>query len=111
MQVTEPLLLSIVSPIYRGEKMLRELVDRITSSAPQITSNYKMILDNDAYPDNSWTEFAKACVVDRHAKVMNLSVYMHDGVFDSVGAGTVPSLLNTIFRVQLLDTLLLIYTI
>jgi dolichol-phosphate mannosyltransferase len=73
MQVTEPLLFSIVSPIYRGEKMLRELVDRITSSVSPITSNYEIILVNDASPDNSWTEIEKACAADNHVKGINLS--------------------------------------
>jgi dolichol-phosphate mannosyltransferase len=73
MQVNQSPLFSIVSPIYRGEKMLRELVDRITSSVSPITSNYEIILVNDASPDQSWAEIEKACAIDKHVKGINLS--------------------------------------
>ena len=39
--------LSVISPIYKGEKMLDELVSRIESSVVTITSGYEVILVND----------------------------------------------------------------
>lgn len=41
------MLLSIVSPIYKGEKMLDELVRRITASVIPITDEHEIILVND----------------------------------------------------------------
>lgn len=46
--------ISIVSPIYKGEKMLDELVSRITTSVTPITDEYEIILVNDQSPDDSW---------------------------------------------------------
>ena len=39
--------LSIVSPVYRGEKMLEELVRRIHAAISPITDDYEIVLVND----------------------------------------------------------------
>lgn len=46
--------ISIVSPVYMGEKIIPELVDRIENSVSKITSNYEIILVEDCGRDNSW---------------------------------------------------------
>ena len=46
--------LSVVSPIYKGEKYLIELVHRIESTILKITDDYEIILVDDASPDKSW---------------------------------------------------------
>ena len=46
--------ISIVSPIYKAEGSLKELVVRICKSVEQITNNYEIILVDDFGPDNSW---------------------------------------------------------
>lgn len=65
--------ISIVSPIYKGEKMLDELVRRITAAVTPITDDYEIILVNDSSPDNSWAEIKKYCLLDKHVKGINLS--------------------------------------
>ena len=45
--------ISIVSPVYCGEKMAAELVRRNVESLSTITDDYEIILVNDASPDNS----------------------------------------------------------
>ena len=45
--------LSIVSPVYRGELMLDELVSRIHSAIKPLTTDYEIILVNDCSPDNA----------------------------------------------------------
>jgi len=67
------MLLSIVSPIYKGEKMMDELVRRITESVRTITDDYEIILVNDMSPDNSWQEIEKHCALDSHIKGIELS--------------------------------------
>lgn len=67
------MLLSIVSPIYKGEKMLDELVSRIESSVSTITDDYEIILVNDASPDNSWQKMVEICSQDKKVKGINLS--------------------------------------
>lgn len=65
--------ISIVSPVYRGEKMVHELVRRISETVSRITSEFDIILVNDASPDSSWNEILKECVNDSRVKGINLS--------------------------------------
>lgn len=65
--------LSIISPIYKGEKMLDELVSRIESSVSTITDDYEIILVNDASPDESWAGITRICKQDKKVKGINLS--------------------------------------
>ena len=65
--------ISIVSPIYMGDKMLDELVRRIKESVSSITSDYEIILVNDCSPDNSWSRIKEICRKDPYVKAVNLS--------------------------------------
>lgn len=47
-------LFSVVSPVYRAEKILPKLVERIEKSILPLTENFEIILVVDASPDNSW---------------------------------------------------------
>jgi glycosyltransferase involved in cell wall biosynthesis len=46
--------LSVVSPVYRAELVLRELVERIISSKPEAFQSLEIILVDDFSPDRSW---------------------------------------------------------
>lgn len=65
--------LSIVSPVYRAEKMVHMLVERIVKSVTTITDNYEIILVNDASPDASWSVIEHECAQDKRVKGINLS--------------------------------------
>lgn len=65
--------ISIVSPVYHGEKMVAELVRRNVESVSAITDDYEIILVNDASPDNSWEEIVKQCESNPKVKGINLS--------------------------------------
>lgn len=65
--------LSIISPIYKGEKMLKELVSRIESAVETFTKDYEIILVNDSSPDNSWNKILEVCSKDSKVKGINLS--------------------------------------
>lgn len=65
--------ISIMSPVYRGEKMVHELVSRIKENVSSITPDYEIILVNDASPDHSWEEILKECSLDKRVKGINLS--------------------------------------
>lgn len=65
--------ISIVSPVYKGEHMVAELVRRNVESVNLITDDYEIILVNDASPDNSWAEIVKQCEVNPKVKGLNLS--------------------------------------
>ena len=65
--------LSIVSPVYRAEKMVHMLVERIVKSVATITDCYEIILVNDASPDASWSVIEHECAQDKRVKGINLS--------------------------------------
>jgi len=65
--------LSIVSPVFHGEKMLDELVQRIHSAIKDLTDNYEIILVNDCSPDLSWNKITEICARDKKVKGINLS--------------------------------------
>ncbi|WP_310557732.1 glycosyltransferase family 2 protein [Flavobacterium sp.] len=48
-------LLSIVSPVYKAEKIIPLLVERIEKAVYKITSDFEIILVEDGGPDNSWS--------------------------------------------------------
>lgn len=86
-----PCHISIVSPVYRGEKMVAELVARIMHTMDELFSDiaassantppdshsnvfaYEIILVNDASPDRSWEEIEKQCALHPCVKGINLS--------------------------------------
>lgn len=65
--------LSIVSPVYRAEKMIPELVSRIIKAVSKITDNFEIILVEDCGPDNSWKAIQIECAKDTRVKGIKLS--------------------------------------
>jgi len=65
--------LSVVSPVYHGEKMLGELVARISKAVAPLSSDYEIILVNDCSPDASWDEIKTICANDARVKGINLA--------------------------------------
>lgn len=65
--------LSIVSPVYRAENIVGELVRQIKEAVITITDNYEIILVNDCSPDNSWMKIQQECEKDVRVKGLNLS--------------------------------------
>lgn len=65
--------ISIISPEYKGEKMVQELVNRCVAAVTAITYDYEIILVNDASPDNTWAEIEKVCAKNTKVKGINLS--------------------------------------
>ena len=71
--MTTNLRISIVSPVYKGEHLVAELVRRNVESISLITDDYEIILVNDASPDNSWAEIVNECAANHKVKGINLS--------------------------------------
>jgi dolichol-phosphate mannosyltransferase len=65
--------LSIVSPVYRAELIIDELVKRIKLAAEQLTLDYEIILVEDCGPDNSWEQIKKNAAIDPRIKGIKLS--------------------------------------
>jgi dolichol-phosphate mannosyltransferase len=77
--------ISIVSPIYKGEKMLDELVSRVEASVSRVTSDYEIILVNDCSPDNSWVKMKEIC--ESHPKVKGVNLSRNFGQHKAITAG------------------------
>lgn len=51
--------ISVVSPVYKAEDILPELVDRIMKSVKKITEDFEIILVEDGSPDKSWEKIER----------------------------------------------------
>lgn len=65
--------ISVVSPVYKGEKMAVELVLRNVEALTGMGVDYEIILVNDASPDNSWQAIEAECKKNPKVKGLNLS--------------------------------------
>jgi glycosyltransferase involved in cell wall biosynthesis len=65
--------ISVISPVYKAENILDELVKRITSEIEKITSDYEIILVEDGSPDNSWQKIKENCAKNDKVKGIKLS--------------------------------------
>jgi dolichol-phosphate mannosyltransferase len=77
--------LSIVSPVYRAEKCLDELVIQIKQEVEKITPDYEIILVEDCGPDNSWTTIEALCSKD--TKVVGIKLSRNFGQHYAITAG------------------------
>jgi len=65
--------ISVVSPVYRSEKIVAELVKQVKQAVSTITDDFEIILVNDYSPDNSWQKITEECAKDIRVKGINLS--------------------------------------
>jgi len=64
-------LLSIISPVYRAENILAELIARIKAAMP--VEVFEIILVDDYSPDNSWPEIERLASIHPEIKGIKLS--------------------------------------
>lgn len=65
--------ISIISPVYRAEKIIPELVRRIEQAVSKITDNFEIILVEDCGPDNSWEVIENIANNNKKVKGFKLS--------------------------------------
>ena len=65
--------LSIVSPVFKAENLVDELVMRLQLSVEKITKDYEIILVEDGGDDHSWEKIDLHCRRDSHVKGIKLS--------------------------------------
>lgn len=65
--------LSIVSPVYKAEKIIPLLVERIENSINKITTDYEIILVEDGGPDASWKVIEKIAAANTRIRGIKLS--------------------------------------
>ena len=67
------MMLSIVSPVYRAESILTELVERLNAAVAPLGIDHEIILVEDASPDGSWKIIESLCAKDKRVKGVKLS--------------------------------------
>jgi len=65
--------ISIVSPVYGCDELLKELCDQLHEALCQIDDNYEIILINDASPDNAWPVIQALAKSNTHIRGVDLS--------------------------------------
>ena len=64
---------SIISPVYKAEKIIRELVRRIKEEIEPLCESYEIILIDDYSPDSSWKVIKDIAVLDSTVKGIRFS--------------------------------------
>lgn len=77
--------ISVISPVYKADKIISELVKRIKLSLDEITNSYEIILVEDGSPDNSWNEIEKQCKLD--TKIVGIKLSRNFGQHYAISAG------------------------
>jgi len=77
--------ISIVSPVYRAEKTIPVLIERLEKSIQKITDDYEIILVEDNGPDNSW-EVIQA-FAEKKEKIVGIALSRNFGQHYAITAG------------------------
>ncbi|GAC1381671.1 MAG: glycosyltransferase family 2 protein [Hymenobacter sp.] len=85
MAPTAPVLFSVVSPVYRANGMVAELVQRIRTSLEPITPHFEIILVDDCSPDDSWDLIEAE--TNRDSRVRGLHLSRNFGQHCAITAG------------------------
>ena len=68
-----PIKISIVSPVYKAESLVEELVSRLGQTLSNMGHSYEIILVEDGSKDKSWEHIRNACLHDDRVKGIRLS--------------------------------------
>lgn len=71
--ISNKTLISIVTPVYRAENIVEELVKLLKEELSKITEDFEIILVNDSSPDLSMVKIRQECAKDPRVKALNLS--------------------------------------
>lgn len=83
--------LSIITPVYKCESCIVDLINRLTTSINSFTSDFEIIFVNDASPDESWIKLKEIAESNTSIKLINLSrnfgqhAAITAGLFESSG--------------------------
>lgn len=77
--------LSVISPVYGAERLIPQLVNRISAAVTSITNDYEIILVDDCGPDNSWEAILKE--TQEHEKVIGIRLSRNFGQHYAITAG------------------------
>lgn len=79
------LLVSVVVPVYQGERTLRPLIERLTRALLPLTPAYEIILVDDRSPDNSWGVILE--MLPQHPQIVAIRLSRNFGQHYAISAG------------------------
>jgi dolichol-phosphate mannosyltransferase len=65
--------ISVVSPVFRAEETVGELVRRVREGVTAITDDFELVLVDDGSPDQTWDRIEECCREDPRVKGVKLS--------------------------------------
>lgn len=65
--------ISVVVPVYRSERSLDELVERLVATLTPITPEFEILLVDDGSPDGSWQKVRTIAAAEPHVRGIALS--------------------------------------
>ncbi len=65
--------ISVVTPVYRAERCLEELYQRLRASLEPLTSHFEIVMVEDGGPDDSWRVIRKLAQADPRVRGLQLS--------------------------------------
>ena len=96
--MNKPPEISIISPIFRAEKMVDELVNRIVNEVSKNYGDFEIILVEDGSPDNSWQKILIYC--EKYPFVKGIRLSRNFGQHYAITAGIASARGN---RIVILD--------
>ena len=85
MNTEQPILLSVVSPIYTAEDIVDELARRISEEIQKITDSYEIIFIDDGSLDDSWRKIVANC--QRDSRIKGIQFSKNFGQHSAISAG------------------------
>lgn len=83
--MSDPLFISVVSPVYRASGIVPVLVEKIKNELYDIANNFEIILVEDGSPDNSWESIVEVC--KKNKEVIGIKLSRNFGQHCAVTAG------------------------
>jgi len=80
-----PVFLSVVSPVYRAERLVEKLVDEIRAALESLGISFEIILVEDGSPDKSWESICKTCC--KFSEVRGVRLSRNFGQHYAISAG------------------------
>jgi dolichol-phosphate mannosyltransferase len=81
--------ISVISPVYKAENIINELVNRIETELTKISDDYEILLIEDGSPDNSWAKIEENCI--RNSKIKGIKLSRNFGQHFAITAGIAES--------------------
>ena len=77
--------ISVVSPVYKAEKIVDKLCEKLICNLREITENFEIILIDDCSPDESWLRIQENAKI--HNEIDGIKLSRNFGQHHAITAG------------------------